>query len=173
MSKQDDLYTEIATLRTRMAGLTLAPARTTFLQRQPPVTMPSQPPIPQVALPNMAPPRYQSPPTTPRTPNRQPYNNTCTGLANPLQRTPDTNCNLRMSPATGTEAMPMGRMQGTARNQFTDWDCWNPYPKTTEGKVAYEAAMQAWWERKRLKGKEKRTNSIPLLPATWLGATNE
>ena len=41
IAKRDDLYAEIATLRTCMAGLTLAPVRTTFLQRQPPVTMPS------------------------------------------------------------------------------------------------------------------------------------
>src|SRR6266481_1761382 len=77
IAKWDDLYAEIATLQTHTAGLTLAPARTTFPQRQPPVTMLSRPPIPQVALPSMAPPRYQSPPTTPCTPNRQPYNNTC------------------------------------------------------------------------------------------------
>src|SRR6266481_5875911 len=104
---------------------------------------------------------------------KQPYNNTHTGLTNPLQRTPDTNRNLRMSPVTGTEAMPMGRMQGTACNQFMDWDRQNPYPKTTEGKVAYEAAIQAWWERNGFNGRANVTDLIPLMPGTLPVGTNE
>ena len=52
------------------------------------------------------------------------------------------------------------------KDQFTDWDRHNPYPKTTEGKATYETAMQAWWERNGFNGRASATDLIPLTPGT-------
>jgi len=66
----------------------------------------------------------------------------------------------------GTNTTPLGKAHEPTRDQFTDWDCQTPYPKTTEGKAAYEVAIQAWWERNGFNSRASAADLIPLTPGT-------
>ena len=61
---------------------------------------------------------------------------------------------------------PLVGAKETAGGQFANWDRRNPYPKTAEGKVAYKAAMQAWWERNGFNGRSTTEDLILLMPGT-------
>src|SRR6266481_8114558 len=117
----------------------------------------------------MLPPKYLSPQPTPHTPsqNRLPFEGNPRGSpTNPFQTTLGTNRAPFASPATGTNTTPLAGAKETAGGQFANWDRRNPYPKTAEGKAAYEAAMQAWWERNGFNGRPTTENLIPLMPGT-------
>ena len=55
---------------------------------------------------------------------------------------------------------------GQSNDQFANWDRRQPYPKMTEGKAAYEAALQEWWDRNGFNGRATATNLLPLMPGT-------
>ena len=153
IAQREDIYAEVRAMRTIMTGLTPAVARTNLqTYRASPTSVPQtlvpirQPP-PQYSAPA---PRIQPVPVMPRTPalNRQQYvlmlgRNT----PNAPQATPGTNRNPFVSPVTGTNAIPIQMAAGQSNDRFGNWDRRQPYPKTTEGKVAYETALQVWWDR--------------------------
>src|SRR6266481_3284752 len=104
-------------------------------------------PTPQVSLTSTPPPKYQNPPPTPWTPtqNKMPLNShPRSSLNNPFQTTPNTSRAPFASPVVAMNNTPVGRAHESACDPLTNWDQCIPYPKTTEGKAAYEAAMQAW-----------------------------
>jgi len=68
---------------------------------------------------------------------------------------------------------PPGRAKDTAGDLFTSWDWRFPYPKTTEGKAAYEMAMQAWWGRNGFNGTPTNVDLIPLTPGTAQTGTRD
>ncbi len=150
IAKRDSFYAEVAALQIRLTGQTPVTARATFQPRQTLTQTPNWLSTPQMMLPGMPPSRYQTQPAMPWTPihnkppmESQPQNSP----SNLFQPTPQASRNLFRMPAMGTNAMPIGRARETSTDQFSDWDQHNPYPRTTEGKAAYKAAMQAWWER--------------------------
>ena len=85
---------------------------------------------------------------------------------NPFQPTPSTNRGPFPSPTIGTNATPPAKMRNGTSSPFANWDRRNPYPKTTEGKVAYEATMQAWWDRNGFNARATTADLIPLTPGT-------
>ena len=62
---------------------------------------------------------------------------------------------------------------GQTNDQFANWDRRQPYPKTAEGKVAYEAALQAWWDRNRFNGRLTAANLLSLMPGTLPAGSRE
>ena len=55
-------------------------------------------------------------------------------------------------------------MRNGTNDPFANWDRCNPYPKTTEGKVAYEATIQAWWDRNGFNARATAADLISLTP---------
>ena len=55
---------------------------------------------------------------------------------------------------------------GQSNDRFANWDRRQPYPKMTEGKAAYEAALQAWWDRNGFNGRATAADLLPLMPGT-------
>ena len=64
---------------------------------------------------------------------------------------------------------------GTNRvnNQFSNWDMHQPYPKTAEGKAAYESALQAWWNRNGFNARATEADLLPLTPGTLPAGSRE
>ena len=85
---------------------------------------------------------------------------------NTPQATLGTNRNPFVSPATGTNAIPVQTATSQSNDRFANWDRRQPYPKTTEGKVAYETALQAWWDRNGFNGRATAADLLPLMPGT-------
>src|SRR6266481_5258197 len=57
---------------------------------------------------------------------------------------------------------------------LTDYrDRRNPYPRTTEGKAAYETAIQAWWNRNGFNARATAADLIPLTPGTARTGTRD
>ena len=124
----------------------------------------------------MPPPRYANQIPAPRTPTQSKLvldDNPRASPTNPFQATLNTNWGPFPSPATGTTAIPQAKTQNGTNDPFVNWDRRNPYPKTTEGKAAYEAAMQAWWERNGFNARPTATDLIPLMPGTVPAGTRD
>src|SRR6266481_5851157 len=170
ITKRDGFYAEVAAMRIRPTGHSPGITRAASQPRQTTAGTQNRLQTPQATLTNAPPPRYQPAPPTPRTPtqNRMPFPSN--PRSNPFPMTPDTG---RNPPATGTNTTLPGKTREPTRDQFTDWDRRTPYPKTTEGKAAYEVAIQAWWERNRFNGRASAADLIPLTPGTMPVGTNE
>ena len=159
IAQWEDIYTEVRAMRMTTMGLTPAMAHTSLqtyrasLTAGPQTPAPARQPLPQYSA---LTPKYQPAPTMLRTPaqNKQQYA-AMPGRSMPSapQATLGTNRNLFISPATGTNAIPIWMVTGQTNDRFANWERWQPYPKTVEGKVAYEAALQAWWDRNRFNGR--------------------
>ena len=110
IAQQEDIYAEVRAMRTIMTGLTPAMARTNLQTYRASLTLvlqmsiPTRQPPPQYSTPA---PRNQPVLATPGTPalNRQQY--VPMPGRNTLQATLGTNRNLFVSPATGTNAIPV------------------------------------------------------------------
>ena len=76
-------------------------------------------------------------------------------------------------PTTRTNATPPAKTQNRTNNPFANWDRRNPYPKTTEGKAAYEAVIQAWWDRNGFNTRATAADLIPLTPGTVPAGTRD
>jgi len=169
IAKCDSFYMEVTELCARTSGLTPTMTQMTLLPRPAPAPALPPPPAPQAALPAMLPPRYLNPVPMPCTPtqNRPPFNgNPQNSLTNLFQATPNTNWAPFGSPTTGAGATPTGRAKEMTGGPFENWDRRAPYPKTTEGKAAYETAMQAWWERNGFNSRATMADLILLSPGT-------
>ena len=176
IAKRDGFYVEVAALRARATGLTPTLARPALQPRPAPALAPNRPPAPQTTSPGTPPPRYANPTPTPRTQTQnKPLlgSNPQNSPTNPFQTTPATNRGPFASPATGTNTTPLGMAREPASGPFANWDRRNPYPKTTEGKAAYEAAMHAWWERNGFNGRPTAADLIPLTPGTAQPGTKD
>ena len=176
IAKRDNFYMEVAALRARTSGLTPAMVRSTVQPRPMLTPTPNRLPVPQTILADMPPPRYPNPPLTPRIPtqNRFPPNgNPQNSPTNPFQTTPNTNRAPFASPTIGTDTTPTGRAKESAGDPFANWDRRSPYPRTTEGKAAYETAIQAWWNRNGFNARATAADLIPLTPGTARTGTRD
>ena len=149
-----------------MMGLTPAMTHTSLqtykasLTAGPQTPAPARQPLPQYSAPT---PKHQPAPMTPRTPvqNRQQYAATPgRSMLSAPQATLGTNRNLFISLAMGTNAIPIWTATGQTNDRFANWDRRQPYPKTAEGKVAYEAALQAWWDRNGFNGRRSEERRV-------------
>src|SRR6266481_6294509 len=141
-------------------------------------------PTPQTPMPTrQLPPQYSAPvpkyllaQVTPKTPaqNRQPQ--TMATARNPLtmpQTTPGMGRNPFISPATGTNTIPIGTGTGQTNDPFANWDQSQPYPETVEGKTAYKMALQAWWNRNGFNGTPTAADMLQLMSGTPLAGSQE
>jgi hypothetical protein len=173
IATRESIYAEVRSMSSACTGLTPTMARAALPSPRP---LPSNTPtftkatIPVPITMNTTPaPKYQQMPPTPRTPtqNRPMYETTPQkSPANPFQTTPVTNHNILPSPATGTNATPIGTNPHRNNDPSNNWDRRQPYPRTAEGKAAYEKALQAWWNRNGFNARATATDLLPLSPGT-------
>ena len=176
IAQWEDIYAEVGAMRTITTRLTPAMARTNLQTYRasptlaPQTSIPTRQPPPQYSAPAR---RNQPVPATPRTPapNRQQY--VPTPGRNTLQATLGTNRNPFVSPATGMNTIPVRMVTGQSNDRFANWDRRQPYPKMTEGKAAYEVALQAWWDRNRFNGRATAADLLPLMLGTLPAGSRE
>ena len=174
-----DIYAEVRAMRMTTMGLTPAMAHTNLQPYRASLAAGPQTPAPTRQRPpqySALTPKYQPVPTMPRTPtpNKQQYA-VMPGRSTPSapQATLGTNRNLFIPLATGTNAIPIRVATGQTNDQFANWDRRQPYPKTAEGKAAYEAALQAWWDRNRFNGRPTAADLLPLMLGTLPAGSRE
>ena len=76
-------------------------------------------------------------------------------------------------PTIRTNVTLPAKMRNGTSDPFVNWDRRNPYPKTTEGKAVYEAAMQVWWDRNGFNTRATAADLIPLTPGTVPAGTRD
>ena len=169
IAKCNSFYVEVATLQIHTTRLMPNMARMVLQSCVMSTPTSNQTPTPQTAPPSTPPPRYANQTPGPHTPMQNkpmPDNNHQASPTSPFQPTPSMNRGPFPSPTIGMNATPPAKTRNGTNDPFMNWDRHNPYPKTMEGKVAYEAVIQAWWDRNGFNARVTAADLIPLTPGT-------